>query len=79
MFDNYKYILAGDSRSDHFGIPRQSMDTEYNRVELSLVELCPTYDIHILNGRFPCDTLGHYTCIANKGASVVDYIMCSSS
>ena len=34
--------------------------------------------MHIMNGRFPGDSKGNYTCIANNGASVVDYHICST-
>ena len=33
----------------------------------------------MLNGRFSGDAKGHFTCIANNGASIVDYMKCSSS
>ena len=64
--------------SDYFSIPRRSRDKEYNRFGLSLIELCCTYDIHLLNGRFSGDSLGNYTCVANNGVSTVDYMICSS-
>ena len=64
--------------SDSFDIKRNSMDTQYNRFGLSLIELCCTYDVHILNGRTPGDKCGNFTCIANNGSSLVDYMICST-
>ena len=71
LIDEIKHVFNDDVKypSDHFSNPRQSMVTEYNRFGLSLVELYCTYDKHILNARFPGDTLGHYTCLANDGAT----------
>ena len=33
----------------------------------------------MLNGRFPCETEGVVTCVANDGSSVVDYFIASSN
>lgn len=35
-------------------------------------------NIHILNGRFPGDSEGEITCVANEGSSIVDYMIASS-
>ena len=40
--------------------------------------MCCVFDTHILNGRFPGDKDGQFTCISNDGASVVDYMIASS-
>ena len=45
---------------------------------MSLIDSCCTFNIHILNGRFPSDAEGHFTCIAHQGASIVDYLISSS-
>ena len=50
-----------------------------NTFGLSLLELCKTYDIHILNGRSPGDTEGEITCTANDGYSLVEYFTASSN
>lgn len=63
-------ILQTDS---HF---QGNCDTEYNTFGRSLIELCYSHDIHMLNGRF--SDPGHYTCIANGGHSTVDHILVSS-
>ena len=37
----------------------------------SLIELCKSYSIHILNGRFPGDAEGEITCISNQALSII--------
>ena len=65
-------------QTDYFNIPRKSKDRSYNRFGISLLNLCCSFNVHTLNGRLVGDTDGNFTCIANNGASVVDYIICSS-
>ena len=62
----FSHIFSDDIQypSDYFRQPRRSMDHAYSRFGLSLIELC-------------C-TAGHFTCIANQSASIVDYMLCSS-
>ena len=50
----------------------------YNNFGRILVDLCCTYNIHIVNGRCSDDSDDNYTCIANEGHSVVDYHLASS-
>ena len=57
---------------------RNTRDTVLNRFGQSLIELCCTHDIHIVNGRTENDTSGNFTCVANEGKSVVDYVIASS-
>jgi len=38
----------------------------------SLIELCFTYGVHILNGRLFADIVGNFTCLTQNGASVVN-------
>ena len=57
---------------------RQTKDMQYNRFGLSLIELCCTYDIHVLNGRLFRDIEGNFTCTANDGTSIVDYMIAST-
>lgn len=64
--------------NDEFSLSRKTKDMQYNRFGLSLIELCCTYGIHTLNGRLFNDTEGNYTCIANEGASIVDYMIAST-
>ena len=66
-----------DYPTDPFCMPRVSRDLEVNRFGKSFIEMCCTKGIHILNGRFD-DTRGDFTCTANNGSSVVDYIAIST-
>ena len=50
----------------------------YNNFGRILVDLCCTYNIHIVNGRCSGDCDSNYTCNANEGHSVVDYHLASS-
>ena len=58
---------------------RNNKDSEvFIQFGQSLVDLCCTLNIHIINGRLYDDTNGNYTCTANDGTSVVDYNIASS-
>ena len=56
--DEIDFIFQDESmyESDLFELPRRSKDLHQNTFGLSLIELCKTYGIHILNGRSPGDT-----------------------
>ena len=58
---------------DGFNLPRNNKDTEKNNYGDELLELCKNYNVHVLNGRLDGDSKGEITCIANDGASTVDY------
>ncbi|MES9879852.1 MAG: hypothetical protein ABW185_03125, partial [Sedimenticola sp.] len=79
--DDVDHILGEEAfyESDNFSLNRESKDQTHNNFGLSLIEMCKMYGIHILNGRFSSDKGGNYTCIANDGASIVDYMIASSS
>ena len=78
--DNLDFILGRDAyyESDDFDLERKSKDLCTNSFGLSLLQLCKTYAIHIFNGRLHQDQEGEFTCTANEGASVVDYIIAST-
>ena len=79
LCDNFKNVPGMDWYIEgSFDMDRHSMDSEINNFGLSLVNLCRTLDVHILNGRFTDDTEGNFTCITPNGASVVDYMIASS-
>ena len=40
------------------------------------MQLCQENILVIANGRTPGDMLGNFTCYDNRGASVVDYVIC---
>ena len=54
---------------------RVSCDQTTNHNGKKLIHLCRSLDLRIGNGRCPGDALGNFTCFANKGTSVVDYII----
>ena len=72
--------LCGDGYiSDTFYKNRTSRDTVVNNFGLSLLSLCRTFDIHILNGRNDKDQYGEFTCETVRGRSVADYIIVSTT
>ena len=73
--DNLEFIFEDNSVyfSDDFDMIRNSRDQTENAFGLSLIKLCKTYGIHILNGRLHDDKDGNFTCVTHNGASVVDY------
>ena len=79
--DSVELIFDDDTlyEADDFNLQRQTKDHTYNNFGLSLIELCKVYNIHMLNGRFPGDTKGEVTCVANDGSSIVDYFIASSN
>ena len=69
-----------DMLADKQDIPhRKSRDTEINTFGRQLVQFCKINDLIIINGRTAGDNTGSYTCIANKGRSVVDYFIVGRS
>ena len=66
--------------TDDFSMARKNKDIDFsNAYGLSLVELCCTFSVHILNGRLFDDKEGNFTCFANNGTSVVDYMVASTT
>jgi hypothetical protein len=59
---------------DGFDTERSSRDTEVNNFGESLLELCCSVGVHMLNGRYS-DRPGEFTCLPTVGKSVVDYII----
>ena len=71
-FDECEMIAEGHD------IPRRtSRDTETNTFGRQLIQFCKINDFLILNGRTASDATGSFTCIANKGRSIVDYFIVS--
>ena len=79
--DDLDFVFDRDTSYsfDSFDLHRKSKDNIYNNFGLSLVEICFTYGIHVLNGRLFNDIQGEYTCFVYNGASVVDYMMTSTN
>ena len=58
-------------------LPRNNLDIKVTTNGRSLINICKTSGLRILNGRFPGDFLGHFTCITPRGNSVIDYMIAS--
>lgn len=79
--DSIKHLPIEDwYQVDNFNEPRKSCDIneKVNNFGRELLFLCKTLSIHILNGRFADDADGHFTCLTQRGASVIDYGILSS-
>ena len=65
--------------ADTFELTRNNKDSlRFNAFGKTLVEFCCSNSMHIINGRLSMDTDGNFTCVANNGASTVDYNICST-
>ena len=70
-------VLDSISPQDYTQIlDRSSCDTKVNKYGKKLKQLCKDHNLVVANGRTPGDLLGNFTCYSNKGASVVDYVIC---
>ena len=79
--DDTDYIFGEHTAypADEFSMSRLNKDTgDVNAYGRSLIELCCTFNIHILNGRIFGDKEGNFTCFAHDGTSVVDYMIAST-
>ena len=76
--DNLRYIFGDiDLNINQFDTPRATKDcNRYNTFGRSLINICCTLDLRLLNGRFQ-DVDGNFTCFASDGASIVDYFIIS--
>ena len=52
---------------------RKNYDSQINEHGKSLLEICKTCDLRIVNGRTSADSFGRITCHSPKGISTVDY------
>ena len=80
--DNVDFIFHEQNdlyEEDTFDLKRQSKDNIINNFGRSLIELCKSFGIHMLNGRVLNDNEGNFTCTANNGCSLVDYVIVSSN
>ncbi|XP_077996531.1 uncharacterized protein LOC144449832 [Glandiceps talaboti] len=80
--DDPKYVIDDncDYDADSFCVRRASKDKIVNTFGRTLLSLCATFNLHIVNGRSGSDVNnGDFTCISNNGASVVDYVLVSTS
>ena len=56
---------------------RKNYDSQINEHGKSLLEMCKTCDLRIVNGRTSGDSFGRVTCHSPKGISTVDYFVVS--
>ena len=76
-----KYLDDVNSSSffndDDASFTRQSKDTVLNSFGKSLIELCASLNLLVLNGLSDNDKDGNFTFISPNGNSVIDYCICS--
>jgi len=74
-----QYIINDDrdSKSDIAQCKRNNKDKISNSFGRSLVQLCGTNDMCIINGRKTGDNDGEFTYLCPSGASVIDYVISS--
>ena len=72
-------ILPEELMSSRVTKPRMSCDDKINAYGKKLLELSRSFNLKIANGSVPGDRQGNFTCHHNKGASVVDYIVCDDN
>ena len=75
-FDHLQFVFG---ETDLFDITRKSKDDTCHGFGTSLIDLCCTHNIHVLNRRLFEDTQGEISCVANNGRSVIDYMLASTS
>jgi len=68
-----------DVLSEPYGKSRTSKDVTLNSFGVSLLSLCLSFDLTILNGTVSGDTCGNFTYLSVHGDSVVDYVVVSRS
>ena len=71
-------LLPTDDPSKTSVTPRATCDLTQNRFGKKLQKICSRFDLHVANGRTPCDLLGNFTCHTTRGSSVVDLVIANS-
>ena len=73
------FLVKQCMMGDNFNLSRKNKDMlKFNQFGKTLVEFCRINNVHIFNGRLHNDSEGNFTCVANSGASTVDYAVGSS-
>ena len=67
------------SSDDYILYQRNNSDCVINNFGRSLIELCQSCQLRIVNGRTLGDCFGNYTCYHYNGCSVVDYALVQPS
>ena len=60
-------------------MPRISCDKTTNQYGKWLIDLCSDSHRYIVNGRTLGDLAGKFTCLTQRGSSVIDYFISSRS
>jgi len=68
-----------DTLNDPFCVSRSSKDKLVNPFGSSLLTLCLSFNLTILNGAIAGDTGGDFTYLSVRGDSIVDYFIVSNS
>jgi exonuclease III len=76
--DDDTNYLDVDYVSDGFSVTRNSKDQVVNKFGKSLLSLCRSLGVHVLNGRAGDDKEGNFTFVSHIGKSVNDYIIVST-
>ena len=79
--DTLSYVFSDkslDYPTDSFCLSRRSKDEKINNFGHSLLEMCCSFDMYIMNGRLFNDHDGNFTYFSTNGQSVIDYIIAST-
>ena len=69
--------VSGINLTQKHNLRRKKYDSQINEHGKSLLEICKTCDMRIVNGRTPGDSFGRITCHSPKGIGTVDYFIVS--
>ena len=78
QFDNTDYLMSEDDYMEDILPPKRCNldDRDLNSYGQSLLNLCKSTGLKIVNGRFGKDSqTGNFTCITGKSKSVIDYFL----
>ena len=67
--DSIDYLVIDFYELDTFTINRKTKDVNLNSFGQTLINLCKSFNIHVLNGRTKGDSLGELTYISKPGCS----------
>ena len=73
--DDKFLILPDDYSADAEPVARSNCDVKTNEYGRTLIDLCKSCEMRIVNGRKMGDTLGNLTCHKYNGSSTVDYLI----
>ena len=82
QFDNTNNVMSDDDYTEDILPPERCYldDRDLNSYGKSLLDLCKSTGLKIVNGRFRKDIRkGNFTCIIGKLKSVIDYFLVETS